>query len=201
MSSIGKRFDRIKEIIETDGFLNNKTQGGELGFYIFDYDPKDEIKARSFVEQFIQSYKFDSSIIKPVELDLFELMIKILDSQKIKDKTILDEIPLMEEKDGTLRLEKGLTALLKPQRFIALIEEKVKNANLVLITGVGKVWPLVRSHTILNNLHHVLDKVPVIMFYPGAYDQKDLRLFKSKVFAGITDDNYYRAFKLVEDDV
>ena len=71
------------------------------------------------------------------------------------------------------------------------------NHNLVLITGVGKSYPLVRSHTILNNLHSLLDKVPVIMFYPGMYDQKELSLFNGSKFDGLKDDNYYRAFRLV----
>jgi hypothetical protein len=62
----------------------------------------------------------------------------------------------------------------------------------VFITGVGKCYPFVRSHNVLNNLHQVLDSVPVVMFFPGKYSGQDLRLFGT-----IKDDNYYRAFKLV----
>ena len=80
---------------------------------------------------------------------------------------------------------------------IELIKNKMDNHNLVLITGVGKSYPLVRSHTILNNLHSLLDKVPVIMFYSGMYDQKELSLFNGSKFDGLKDDNYYRAFRLV----
>ena len=50
-----------------------------------------------------------------------------------------------------------------------------------------------RSHNILNNLHHVFDQVPVVMFFPGSYDGQTLRLFDR-----FTDDNYYRAFQLVK---
>ena len=56
---------------------------------------------------------------------------------------------------------------------------------------------MVRSHNILNNLHSVVDEKPVIMFYPGKYDQKGLNLFENNSFEGLKDDNYYRAFKLV----
>ncbi|MGN0004819.1 MAG: DUF1788 domain-containing protein [Candidatus Gastranaerophilaceae bacterium] len=78
-------------------------------------------------------------------------------------------------------------------------DKNFEELGFVLLTGIGKAYPLVRSHTILNNLHSVLDKIPVIMFYPGRYDQKDLKLFNNgSSFTGLKDDNYYRAFKLVE---
>ncbi len=63
----------------------------------------------------------------------------------------------------------------------------------MFITGVGKTWPVIRSHTILNSLHSAIDDVPVIMFFPGMYDGFELKLFDE-----IKDDNYYRAFKLIE---
>ena len=43
-----------------------------------------------------------------------------------------------------------------------------------------------RSHTVLNNLHQVIDNVPVVLFYPGNYDGQELVLFGE-----IKDDNYY----------
>lgn len=197
MNNLDVRLDKIKSLIEDENFRSNRAQGGELNFYIFDYDPKSELEIRNYVKNLINSYNYDNSIIKPIELDLFELTLEILNGEKIKDKSVLEEVPVLETRSGTARLEKGLAPMLKPEKFTDLIKIKVEPYNLVLITGVGKVWPLLRSHTILNNLHHILDKIPVIMFYPGVYDQIGLSLFKNDKFAGITDDNYYRAFRLV----
>ncbi|MBU0735342.1 MAG: DUF1788 domain-containing protein, partial [Proteobacteria bacterium] len=64
--------------------------------------------------------------------------------------------------------------------------------ELVLVSGVGSVWPLVRSHNLLNNLQTVMGQTPLVMFYPGRYDGQALRLFGK-----IKSNNYYRAFKLV----
>jgi hypothetical protein len=64
--------------------------------------------------------------------------------------------------------------------------------DIIIICGVGKAWPVIRSHTILNNLHKRIEKTPLIVFFPGTYDL-ELRLFGE-----ITDDNYYRAFRLIE---
>ena len=71
--------------------------------------------------------------------------------------------------------------------------DRTTNDDIVFLTGVGKVWPIIRSHTVLNNLHRALDKVPVVLFFPGTYDGGSLMLFNE-----IKDDNYYRAFQLVD---
>ena len=62
-----------------------------------------------------------------------------------------------------------------------------------ILKSIGKIFPFVRSHKILNNLHQVFDRAPVVMFYPGKYDGQSLQLFEE-----FKDDNYYRAFKLLK---
>jgi hypothetical protein len=63
----------------------------------------------------------------------------------------------------------------------------------VLVSGVGCVYPILRAHSLLNNLHAVMGQTPLVVFYPGRYDGQSLRLFGK-----ITTGNYYRAFKLVQ---
>ena len=81
---------------------------------------------------------------------------------------------------------------------------KPEEHDLVFISGVGSAYPLLRSHTLLNNLHSIMGKTPLVMFYPGSYDQKTLRLFgKSGLVGGTHEDrkksaNYYRAFRLID---
>ena len=77
--------------------------------------------------------------------------------------------------------------------IIEHIKENTPEKAIIFITGIGKCYPMVRSHTLLNNLHQVIDHVPVVLFYPGKYDGQELVLFGK-----IKDDNYYRAFKLVD---
>ena len=64
--------------------------------------------------------------------------------------------------------------------------------DLVIVSGVGGVWPLLRSHSLLNNLQSVMGQTPLVMFYPGRYDGQSLRLFGK-----LKNNNYYRAFRLV----
>ena len=73
--------------------------------------------------------------------------------------------------------------------IIRYIRERIPENSVVFLVGIGKCYPILRSHTILNNLHQVVDHVPVVMFYPGKYDGQELVLFGE-----IKDDNYYRRF-------
>lgn len=77
--------------------------------------------------------------------------------------------------------------------ILAHIKNNTPKGSIVFLIGVGKCFPILRSHKILNNLHQFIDEVPVVMFFPGKYDGQSLMLFSE-----IKDDNYYRAFKLVD---
>jgi len=192
MSNIRSRLDKIKDIVESDSLYKQQSLGGELNFHIFDYDPADEVIVRNYVKDFIKNYSHTNSKIKPIVFDLFEMILELLESEDV-----LNDAIELEQQEGTDSLFNATSEILKADNFKELIKNKMDNHNLVLITGVGKSYPLVRSHTILNNLHSLLDKVPVIMFYPGMYDQKELSLFNGSKFDGLKDDNYYRAFRLV----
>ena len=91
------------------------------------------------------------------------------------------------------KTRKALRLTLNNDLLVNYIKEKVGPNHIVFITGVGQAYPIIRSHSILNNLHHVLDQNPLVMFFPGLYDGQSLSLFNL-----IKDDNYYRAFRLVD---
>lgn len=128
------------------------------------------------------------------------MLLKILTDKTAGSKTYLDLAIETEERQGTESLINTLRGVINIEEFVNMIKKELGDSNLVILSGVGKVYPLVRSHNVLNNLHAVLDKIPVIMFYPGTYDQKELRLFKGSNFDGLKDDNYYRAFRLVANE-
>lgn len=171
--------------------MENKGLGNEVGYYIFDYEPENEILVRDHIK-FLKN-KINSSVnkIKIKEFDLYEIMIEI-----IKNKGYLEKTIELEKNYGS---EKALNAVKKTLRltgssnlYVNYIKERTEANDIIFLTGVGKAWPIVRSHTVLNNLHPVIDKNPLVLFFPGSYDGSELVLFNE-----IHDDNYYRAFSLV----
>ncbi|AGB41051.1 protein of unknown function (DUF1788) [Halobacteroides halobius DSM 5150] len=193
MSRIHDRLDEILPRIQEESFMEGKGLGNEVGYYVFDYEPEDELLVRDHV-QFVKE-KMNNKEIYPdiIEFNLYHVMLDILE-----DKGYLRKIMKMEESRGTDKALNGLKSSLRltssgSNSLVKYITDKVSDDQIVFITGVGQAWPVIRSHTVLNNLHQVLDSVPVVMFFPGEYSGSELILFGK-----IKDDNYYRAFRLVE---
>ena len=103
----------------------------------------------------------------------------------------------MEEKKGSEQVfnatKKALRLTLENDLVIKYIEERLEEDSIIFLTGIGKSWPIIRSHGILNNLHRIVEKQPLIMFFPGTYNGGSLMLFNY-----LKDDNYYRAFQLID---
>lgn len=192
MKTIYERLDEILPIITDKRFRENKGLGNEIGYYIFDYDPEDEIIVREHIRFLKQKINNEGMDFYIRELDLYEIMIEILEQ-----KGYLKKVFEMEKKKGTDAILKPIKNTLrltqKNDLVVEHIREMVQENDVVFLTGIGKIWPIIRSHTVLNVLHSVIDRVPLIMFYPGTYSGQDLSLFNE-----ISDQNYYRAFKLVE---
>ncbi|MBU5425116.1 DUF1788 domain-containing protein [Tissierella pigra] len=189
---IYKRLDKILPRLQEKSFRENKGLGNEIGFHIFDYEPSDEFIVREHIKFLKNKINTGGTGLYIKEFDLYEIMLEILESKNYLIKTFE-----MEEEKGTEysinAIKKTLRLTQKNDLVVEYIRGKIKEGNIIFLTGVGKVWPIIRSHTVLNTLHSVVEDVPLIMFFPGVYDGLELKLFDE-----IKDDNYYRAFKLIE---
>lgn len=192
MSLLNERLNRLEEEIQKPSFRQNKGLSNEVGYYIFDYPAERELEVRKRVEYIKNKSEVSTDEYKIKVFDLYDVMTEILES-KVRLEKCFD----IEKKNGFDKLSYGITNLLKVSStnglIVKYIEERVEEKNIIFVTGIGRCFPIIRSHTILNNLHMVIDNVPVIMFYPGKYTGQELILFNE-----IKDDNYYRAFKIVE---
>ena len=183
---------KIESEIGKTSFLNGKGLGNEVSYYVFDYDPKDEILVREYIDKLIKKDKEFGDGYKLKVYDVYDLMIDLLESEGY-----LEDCFEMEKNDGMNYLVESVNDLLRMSDnndyFTEYVEENTPEKAIVFLIGVGKIFPFVRSHKILNNLHQSFNKAPVVMFYPGKYDGQSLELFGE-----FKDDNYYRAFPLVK---
>ena len=184
------RMELLKGKIIREDFLKARGLGNEIPFWIFDYPPEDEHFVRYSIRK-IQE-KLNSHSIHFIEIDLYELCLEIVESKISSDK-----INEFERNKGSDKLLKKLQILLKPENLKKEIHQRVvseEGPELVLLTGIGKAWPLVRLHSILNNLQPVLGNTPLLAFYPGEYTNSELSLFRK-----FKDANYYRAFRMIDE--
>jgi hypothetical protein len=172
--TIQQRLNALPTALKNPRLLNNRGIGNEIGFYVFPI-----LKAK---------LEGQPQALTVVEISLYETILGILNSRGFLQKAFD-----LEAKSGSAKLAKSIKPIVRPEQMIEYIQGQLSgHEDIILITGVGASWPILRSHTVLNNLHPVLDKVPVVMFFPGSYDGHELKLFNI-----LKDDNYYRAFPLI----
>lgn len=192
MATLDERLVQAEAVIRKPGFRQNKGLGNEVGYYIFAYDASQELSVREWVSYIQHKYGSRAEGFKVIVFDLYDIVIDIL-----QEKGYLDKCYEFEQKKGFERITKAVGNTLRitsqDSLIVSYIRERTTDNAVVFLTGIGKCYPLLRSHSVLNNLHQVIDNVPVVLFYPGKYDGQELILFGE-----IKDDNYYRAFKLVD---
>ena len=156
----------LKEKVLEGDFLTAKGLGSEVPFWIFDYPPEKELLVRRTIDRIASN--LNNMSVNILVIDLYEMCFKLLE-----DKLSMEKIIQFEEEKGSEDLLNKLRILLKHETIKKAIQSKMASSDaiqLMFLTGMGKVWPLVRSHSILNNLQPVTGNVPLVTFYPGEYD-------------------------------
>lgn len=184
-----ERLNKILDRLLSKELLSNAGLGNEIGFYIFDYPPEEELKVRAYVETIKDQVAKRRPDLRFVHLNLFELII-----EHLRERKLLERGFKIQKDKGDAELLKALKGPLHEQKIAKVFIQAADpvNNDLILLSGIGNAWPLLRSHTLLNNLHHLMQDTPLVVFYPGQYDGQGLRLF-----GRLKDNNYYRAFRLV----
>ena len=184
MSSITERLDELRKRIQEEDFLKGKGLSNEVNIRIFCYDPKNEMVVRYFVEQ-LSSMDLKSNV---QIVDLYETFLSICE-----DKRILYRIPQLEEKRGKEFLEKQFEKTCDAKTFAKkVIDSFDGNNDLLMITGVGKAFPFMRVHALLNALQEDFNEKPIVVLYPGAFDGHYVKLFNR-----LKSNEYYRAFNMI----
>ncbi|MGL4606037.1 MAG: DUF1788 domain-containing protein [Eubacteriaceae bacterium] len=192
MHNLENRLNQLEDKIKEPNFRENKGLGNEVGYYVFDYPGKQELVVRERVSYLITKYA--NSDIKLVVFDLYDTIIDLLEKEGF-----LSLCMEFEKNKGFSEITKAINELLRMEEdnqenvLLAHIKSKAPLGSIVFLTGIGKCYPILRSHKILNNMHQFIDSIPVVMFFPGKYDGQSLMLFGET-----KDDNYYRAFRLVD---
>jgi len=187
MEEIVKKFDHLYKVISNEDFLNKKSLGGEIPFFISAYDPKQQVEVDKGVKGL--KNKLETGGIPVLELNLYDLSLEILNNE-LGEGEIFELERTMDKREFKEALQSilDLNEVLIP-KIKSIID--ASNARVYFLTGIGMVFPFIRSHNVLNNLQNVAKKAPTVLFFGGDYNGLSLELFGL-----LKDDNYYRAFNI-----
>lgn len=185
MSNIKERLDKVRELISERDFLDGKGLSNEVNIRIFCYDPKDEMTVKHFINQLRTDINLKCRL---VERDLYEIFLKACD-----DIDILEAIPDMEKDDGREFLLEQLHSTVGESEFISKMQYNPhEKGDVLLITGVGEVFPFMRVHSLLEALQPHFPDIPILVMYPGEFTGYSLKLFNK-----LRPNDYYRAFNVI----
>lgn len=192
MADLTTRLDEMEAAIRKPSFRQSSGRANEVNYWVFDYPPERELEVRERIAYLKHKNQGGTDGFELVVFDLYDIMTDFLAQRGFMDKCYG-----FERKAGISRIVKAVNNSLKVNDDDSLIVRYIKDHTpenaVVFLAGIGKCYPILRSHKVLNNLHQAFVRVPVVMFFPGTYNEQELILFNE-----IKDDNYYRAFRLVK---
>jgi hypothetical protein len=187
MEDLSQKFNNLYQKISSNRFLNKEALGGEIPFFISTYEAEQELQVRDSIKML--KNKLNNTGVNVLEINLYDTVCEILE-----EKGGMERMFRVEKAKGKSKFLKALQSTLNIHEiFMPRIAEKISSSQgrVYFLTGVGLVYPFIRSHTILNNLQNVAKEAPTVCFFPGEYDGHSLNLFGK-----LKDDNYYRAFNI-----
>ena len=187
MEDITKRFEHLYKVISSQEFLRMEALGGEIPFFIFAFDAKQQLEVDKAVRGL--KNKLETNGIPVQELNLYDIALEIL-----SDELGEGEIFELEKQIDKKQLKEAIQSVLDINEVLmpkVKMKIEAENAKVYFLTGVGLVYPIIRSHNVLNNLQNVAKKAPTVLFFAGDYSGYSLELFGL-----LKDDNYYRAFNI-----
>ena len=173
-AELQERLNKILPRLTSTDFLSGSGIGNEIGFYIFDYPPEEELAVRDHVRFLMEHIPKARPALRVANVNLFDLVLDYL-----RGRNLLDRSLKMQREKGNAALMKVLAGCTAGNETRPGLRETVRpsECDLVCSPGPDRVYPLLRSHTLLNNLHPIMGQTPLVLFYPGRYDGLSLRLF------------------------
>lgn len=195
-SELTHQEEHLFAVLSGERFLKMEGLSNEVPFFIYPYEPEhalDVAKAKKRVKN-----RLASKGIEIREINLYDLSVDVL-----KERGDWDEVLEVESDLDKAEFTEMLQSMLNPQQHLApAIRDRLADGgfDIVFLTGIGEVFPYIRSHNVLNNLQSVVVGKPMLMFFPGRYEQSNTLGSSLVLFGRLKDDQYYRAKNILEQE-
>jgi hypothetical protein len=206
---LASRFEHLVKVIGGERFLQMKGLNNDLPFYICEFKAAEALEMERLRRQLINTLESTSvtclggRCVKVLDINLYDLCIELLQAREgsTEGSRLWDEILAIEsdvEKDGLLELLQNVLGI--EEYLIPAIGERIQQSefDVLFLSGIGEVFPYIRSHNVLNNLQSTAKDQPTLLFFPGEYRHSLEHGASLELFGLLHDDKYYRAFNIYE---
>lgn len=189
--------EHLLAVLVSERFLQMEGISNEVPFFIYPFPPEDALAVERAKKR-IKTKLATQHGITVREVNLYDLAVEILKERGVWERVLQAEPD--QDKDDFCEMLQGM---LDPQLHIApAIRAKIDDGefDIFFLTGIGEVFPYIRSHNVLNNLQSVVTGTPMLMFFPGRYEHSDTLGSSLVLFGRLKDDQYYRAKNILEQE-
>lgn len=192
-----ERAEHLFKVVTSQRFLTKQGLGNEVPFFICPYPAEEGL---SMVEDRLGLVtRITHAGITVLDLSLYDLSLGILE-----ERGILEQILEIEPGTDKGEIRELLQSVLDPKaNLIPRIGDAIDAAphDVIFLSGVGEVYPYIRSHNVLNNLQSTAKDKPTVLFFPGSYTHALATGASLDLFGRLHDDKYYRAFNILNYEV
>lgn len=191
-----KQEEHLFAVLSGQRFLKMEGLSNEVPFFIYPYPPEDALAVAQAKKRVKNRLAQKGLTVR--EVNLYDQSVEIL-----KERGDWDEVLGVEPSVEKTEFTEMLQSMLNPQQHLApAIRAKIEDGafDILFLTGIGEVFPYIRSHNVLNNLQSVVTGKPMLVFFPGRYEQSDTLGSSLVLFGRLKDDQYYRAKNILEQE-
>ena len=191
-------FQHLIKVLQDERFLKMQGLNQEVPFFLCPFSVKQKLEIEDMLPRLIKRIK--DAHINVVEINLYDLSLDYLRKNELFEQ--LCEIEQDTEKGYFLE---SLQSILDVEGvLIPEIEQLIAQSgdiDILFLTGVGEVFPYVRTHNLLNNLQRVAKSFPTLLFFPGEYEQSLEKGASLRLFSKLPDNKYYRAYDITRYEI
>lgn len=206
---LANRFEHLIKVVGSERFLQMRGLNNDLPFYICEFRASEAFEIQRLQRQLISSLAnlsvpcLGGRGVRVLDINLYDLSIELLQAREGSGdgSRLWDELLAVEadvEKDNLLELLQNVLGI--EDYLIPAIGERLQQADfdVLFLSGIGEVFPYIRSHNVLNNLQSTAKNKPTVLFFPGEYRHSLEQGASLELFGLLHDDKYYRAFNIFE---
>ncbi|WP_295510266.1 DUF1788 domain-containing protein [uncultured Sulfitobacter sp.] len=192
-----ERAEHLYRVITSERFLTKQGLGNEVPFFICPFPAEEGLSIVDDRKDL--ATRIAHAGTKVLDLNLYDMALDIL-----SERGILEEVLEIEQTCEKAEIKELLQGVLDPQaHLIPRVGEAIAATphDVILLSGVGEVYPYIRSHSVLNNLQSTAKDAPTVLFFPGSYTHALATGASLDLFGRLHDDKYYRAFNILNYEV
>lgn len=192
--NFNEAYTHLTDVLSSQAFTKMEGLNGDIPFHICPFEPSLQSQVNLLVKQ-VRNYLTDAQV-KTLEVNLYDIVVEILKEEGdwewlLENESTMTKQELKEEIQGIIDTK---TVLIP-----AIVKKMSENDfDILIITGVGEVYPYIRSSNLLENLQIKAKDKPTLMFYPGQYKHSVEKGTSLILFGTLEDDKYYRAFNILD---